>query len=376
MSSAILSQRTISQPRCKPIPSPSSSEPTINQRSMADAQPDNTLLVEAEPPRRIAIALGDPAGIGAEVTLRALGLAPAAAAEVVLVGCRDWLEREHRRLSGRIDGPLADPRQLDVLDVPLEDAVTPGVSGAAEGAASFRWLTEATGLVLEGSCDALVTAPIAKASWHRAGHAYPGQTERLAELAGVAEAAMLFTARSPHGSWRLNTLLATTHIPLAAVPTQLTAERVQGKLDHLLTFCRRFRERPRLVVAGLNHHAGEQGRLGSEEQDWLIPCLNAWRQRHPGVMLEGPLPPDTCWLEAAAAWRGTGAGADGYLALYHDQGLIPVKLLAFDAAVNTTLGLPFLRTSPDHGTAFAIAGRGVARPASMEAALEAAWQLG
>ena len=130
------------------------------------------------------------------------------------------------------------------------------------------------------------------------------------------------------------------------------------------------------MVAGLNPHAGEGGALGSEEQDWLEPCLRDWRARHPWVRLDGPLPPDTCWLGAAAAWHGQGTAADGYLALYHDQGLIPVKLLAFDAAVNTTLGLPFLRTSPDHGTGFAIAGQGIAREASMAAALDTALELG
>ena len=186
---------------------------------------------------------------------------------------------------------------------------------------------------------------------------------------------MLFTALSPAG-WRLNTLLATTHIPLAQVSDQLTPALIKSKLESLLAFCRRFTERPKLVVAGLNPHAGEAGQLGREEADWLMDCLLQWGQEHPEVRLEGPLPPDTCWLEAAAAWRGEGPGADGYLALYHDQGLIPVKLLAFDRAVNTTLGLPFLRTSPDHGTAFGIAGQGVARVASMAAALDTAWELG
>ena len=216
----------------------------------------------------------------------------------------------------------------------------------------------------------------AKASWHAAGFHYPGQTERLAELAGVAEASMLFTARSPHGGWRFNTLLATTHIPLAAVPAQLSAELVERKLNVLLHFCRRFKPQPRLVVAGLNPHAGEAGNLGVEEREWLEPMLASWRQRHQQVTLQGPLPPDSCWLEAGEAWQGRAPGPDGFLALYHDQGLIPVKLLAFDAAVNTSLGLPFLRTSPDHGTGFAIAGQGIARPCSMAAAIEAAWELG
>jgi 4-hydroxythreonine-4-phosphate dehydrogenase len=131
---------------------------------------------------------------------------------------------------------------------------------------------------------------------------------------------------------------------------------------------------PRVAVAGLNPHSGEGGLLGSEERDWLAPLIGRWRTR--GV--EGPVPPDTLWVAPARAWcdpSSAALGRDGYLALYHDQGLIPVKMLAFDQAVNTTIGLPFVRTSPDHGTAFDIAGRGLARPASTVAALELALEL-
>jgi 4-hydroxythreonine-4-phosphate dehydrogenase len=309
------------------------------------------------------------------VTLKALASSPPAR-EVVLVGCGRWLRESHLRLRQCSDVPLADPADFALVDIPLEQPIPPGGSGPAAGAASFSWLTRAVSLVLAGEADALVTAPISKASWNAAGHAYPGQTERLAELTGSADAAMLFTALAPSGGWRLNTLLATTHIPLAEVSLRLGPDLVTRRLDALLAFCRRFAPRPRLVVAGLNPHAGEEGQLGQEERDWLIPTLGRWRERHPEVPLEGPIPPDTCWLEAAAAWRGDGQGPDGYLALYHDQGLIPVKLLAFDAAVNTTLGLPFLRTSPDHGTAFGIAGRGVARADSMAAAIRTASELG
>ena len=181
--------------------------------------------------------------------------------------------------------------------------------------------------------------------WHAAGHDYPGQTERLAELASRPSASMLFTALSPCSGWRLNTLLATTHIPLSEVPATLTPELVERKLTTLLTFCRRFRRNPHLVVAGLNPHAGEAGRLGQEELNWLIPLMEQWRQRHPGIRLDGPLAPDTCWMAAAEAWHGTSEyGPDGWLALYHDQGLIPVKLLAFDRREHN-LDLPFLRTS-------------------------------
>jgi len=327
---------------------------------------------------RLAIALGDPAGIGAEVTLKALALPAGLALDPppLLVGCRRWLEASYAALREGSQEPLRDPASLEIVDQPLTSTVTPGERTAACGAASFAWLTSAVELVQSGRCQSLVTAPIAKTSWQAAGHAYTGQTERLAELCGGAPASMLFTARSPLGSWRLNTLLATTHIPLEAVPGALTPALISTKLDALLQFCQRFSQRPRLVVAGLNPHAGEAGLLGRQEQDWLEPCLRSWQARHPEAQLEGPLPPDSCWLSAAAAWQNQGEGADGYLALYHDQGLIPVKLLAFDAAVNTTVGLPFLRTSPDHGTAFAIAGQGIARATSMGAAIETALALG
>jgi 4-hydroxythreonine-4-phosphate dehydrogenase len=323
----------------------------------------------------LVIALGDPAGIGAEVTLKALAQRRPEQRHVELVGCRRWLEETYMLLRDRSPDPVADPAAFTIIDLPLERPVRPGHSDAAAGAAGFHWLTHAVERILARG-GALVTAPIAKASWHAAGFHYPGQTERLAELSGVAEASMLFTARSPHGGWRFNTLLATTHIPLGVVPSRLSADLVERKLEVLLEFCRRFTPLPRLVVAGLNPHAGEAGNLGVEERDWLEPALEAWRGRHKRVSLEGPLPPDSCWLEAAQAWQGRAQGPDGYLALYHDQGLIPVKLLAFDAAVNTSLGLPFLRTSPDHGTGFAIAGQGIARPCSMAAAMEAAWELG
>jgi 4-hydroxythreonine-4-phosphate dehydrogenase len=326
--------------------------------------------------RRIALSLGDPAGIGAEVTLKALAALEGKGIEVVLVGCRRWLERSHAALRELSHVPLADPSDHPILDLPIEGVVEPGRGSAASGAASFAWLTAAVGLVRDGHCHALTTAPIAKQAWDGAGHPYPGQTERLAELSGGAETSMLFTAKAPQGNWRLNTLLATTHIPLSEVHQRLSPSLIKHKLEVLLRFCQRFEALPQLVVAGLNPHAGEAGLLGREEQDWLIPTLEQWRRHHPEVELLGPLPPDTCWLGAAAAWRGAAKGPSGYLALYHDQGLIPVKLLAFDEAVNTSLGLPFLRTSPDHGTGFDIAGQGIARGRSMVAALETAWELG
>ena len=327
--------------------------------------------------RCVVIALGDPAGIGMEVVLKALAdpnlpmsLNP------LLVGCRRSLIQTHQRLRRQSDGPLADPATLWIDDQPLDTPVAPGQPSVAGAAAGFHWLSRAVELLRHHQGRALVTAPIAKHLWHAAGHRYPGQTERLAELAGSDRSSMLFTAVSPHSDWRLNTLLTTTHIPLRQVAEQLTPQLVEHKLNVLLAFCERFNRTPHLVVAGLNPHAGEAGKLGTEEIDWLEPLLNQWRQDLPNVQLDGPVPPDTCWLSAGRAWTTKGrSGPDGYLALYHDQGLIPVKLLAFDAAVNTTLELPFLRTSPDHGTGFDIAGDGCARADSMVAALRAAWDL-
>ena len=327
---------------------------------------------------RLVIALGDPAGIGMEVTLKALadprlpdGLNP------LVVGCRKTLEQTYTRLKSQQCPLLKDPSDLDMDDLPIHEEITPGTPSPESGASSFRWLSHAVSRVRQAQTLALVTAPIAKHAWHAAGHDYPGQTERLAELDGVRQASMLFTAVSPNHGWRLNTLLATTHIPLKEVPSALTPELLVRKLDVLSAFCLRFNPTPRLLVAGLNPHAGEQGRLGREEINWLIPALHQWQHNNPHIDLSGPLPPDTCWLSAAKAWQegGQPESPDGILALYHDQGLIPVKLMAFDEAVNTTLGLSFLRTSPDHGTGFDIAGRGVARSTSMVAAIRAAWDL-
>jgi 4-hydroxythreonine-4-phosphate dehydrogenase len=211
-----------------------------------------------------------------------------------------------------------------------------------------------------------------------AGHHYPGQTEFLAQRSGSERFGMLFVAQSPHTGWMFRTLLATTHIPLRDVPQTLTPALLTQKLDLFLeTLERLFHiSRPRLAIAGLNPHSGEQGKLGREEVEWMLPWLDAARARHPQATLEGFIPPDTLWIKPAQAWwQAPHQGHDAYLALYHDQGLIPVKLLAFDRAVNTTIGLPFLRTSPDHGTAFDIAGQGIAQADSMVAALQLAATL-
>jgi 4-hydroxythreonine-4-phosphate dehydrogenase len=334
---------------------------------------------------RLAITLGDPAGIGPEVVLKALAAKPwAEEAEITVFGTATLLEQTDRWLRAHDPGlelPSLDQLRVEEVSVDLS-ALQLGQGSACSGAASFAFLRCAIAATASGDFDGIVTAPIAKAAWKAAGHHYPGQTELLAEGAGSDRFGMAFVARSPHTGWTLRSLLATTHIPLAQVPQVLSADLMDRKLDLLIECLRQDFgvARPRIAIAGLNPHSGEQGQLGSEEQDWLIPWLEQQRQRYPQVELEGPLPPDTMWVLPGQAWYGTAAHAparahDAYLALYHDQGLIPVKLMAFDRAVNTTIGLPFVRTSPDHGTAFDIAGRGIADATSMVAALDLAIEL-
>lgn len=332
---------------------------------------------------RLALTLGDPAGIGPEVVLKALlDRSLTQMCDVTVIGSQALLEATYRQLSqGGV--AVADPAQFKILEVPVVyDDICVGLGNAASGAASFAYLQTAITKTMAGEFDGIVTAPIAKVYWKAAGHDYLGQTELLAEGAGVNRFGMLFVAKSPHTGWILRTLLATTHIPLSQVATILTPQLLTAKLD-LLVECLQQDfglETPKIAIAGLNPHSGENGQLGTEEKDWLIPWLEAERQRRPQLILEGPVPPDTMWVKPGQAWFGTGQNgvknaADGYLAMYHDQGLIPVKLMAFDRAVNTTIGLPFIRTSPDHGTAFDIAAKGIADASSMQAAIELAAEL-
>ncbi len=314
----------------------------------------------------LILTLGDPAGIGAELILRALAVQDWHK-RCVVVGSRAVLEQTYALLREQV--LCLDPQLLQLIDLPTAEFVY-GHHQAASGDASFRYLTTALTWVKTGQARAIVTAPISKTAWHLAGHQYPGQTEVLAQ--GYDRYGMMFVARSPHSGWCWRLLLATTHLPLRQVPEVLNAALVGWKLDLLAETLRATFDLPnaQISVAGLNPHSGEQGQLGTEEQDWLIPLLSTYPQ------VTGPVPPDTLWVKAGQAWFDASVMApDGYLALYHDQGLIPLKLLAFDYAVNMTVGLPFLRTSPDHGTAFDITGQGIARITSFLEALAWADQL-
>jgi 4-hydroxythreonine-4-phosphate dehydrogenase len=332
---------------------------------------------------RLAITLGDPAGIGTEVVLKALQPEMMAEAAITLVGNRELLISCHQQLLQQGATDLMDINQLSCWDVAIDSSqlarIQIGQSSSASGAASFAFLQTAIQQTLAGQFDGIVTAPIAKSAWAAAGHHYPGQTELLAEMAGVERFGMMFVGRSPHTSWQLKMLLATTHIPLATVPERLTPALLSTKLE-LLIRCLQDDfgiAQPQINVAGLNPHSGEQGQIGQEEVDWLQDWLRSQQQQYPYIKLVGLLPPDTMWVAPGQAWFGTGQApvADAYLALYHDQGLIPVKLMAFDRAVNTTIGLPFVRTSPDHGTAFDIAGQHLADATSMREAILLAVEL-
>ncbi len=326
-------------------------------------------------PQPLALTLGDPAGIGPEIVLKALAdpeirsLAP-----ITVVGDRSILVSTYETLGDQSLEDLRDPEEISILDPQTQLSIQTGVGDARSGEASFTYLKWAIEGTLAGEFAGIVTAPIAKFAWRLAGYEFPGQTEVLAQLSGTDRYGMMFVARSPWTEWQLRVLLATTHIPLRQVPQELTAERVRTKLD-LLTECLQQDfglDQPVIGVAGLNPHSGEVGQLGREEIEWLTPLL----QTYDRARILGPIPPDTMWTRPAQAWlTGGSAGADAFLALYHDQGLIPVKMLAFDQAVNTTIGLPFVRTSPDHGTAFGIAGQGIARAESLKAAIQLASEL-
>jgi 4-hydroxythreonine-4-phosphate dehydrogenase len=331
---------------------------------------------------RLAITLGDPAGIGPEVLLKALSPDILSLADITVVGSQRLLQQHHSYLddSALLEKRyIADPSSLQVLNIALDSQIKIGQPNEASGAASFKYLQKSIELTLAGNFDGIVTAPISKSTWAAAGHHYPGQTELLAEMSGSKEFGMMFVGRSPHTNWQLRALLATTHIPLAAVSNCLTPELMTSKL-RLLIHCLAVDfgiHRPQICIAGLNPHSGEGGQLGREEVDWLQDWLRQAQSEYPQAKLVGLLPPDTMWVAPGQAWFGTGQGkvADGYLALYHDQGLIPVKLMAFDRAVNTTIGLPFVRTSPDHGTAFDIAGKNRADATSMREAILLAIEL-
>jgi len=281
---------------------------------------------------RIALTVGDPSGIGPEIAARA----------------------------------AADPAVREVCEpviyAPVTGAFAPGVLSAAAGRAAYEVIVRAVRDAREGTVDALATAPVNKEAFDLAGLPWRGHTDLLAHLTEAPHVAMMFESDA------LRVVLATVHIALSEVPKALTRSSLEATIALAAGALPRFGvAHPRIAVAGLNPHAGEHGLFGVEETTVIEPAVHACRGR--GIEVSGPFPGDTIFLRAH---RGE---FDLVVACYHDQGLIPVKLLAFGRAVNVTLGLPIVRTSVDHGTAFDIAGRGVADPQSMIAAVLLAAKL-
>ncbi len=325
---------------------------------------------------RIAVTMGDPAGVGPELCLRLLADADIARECIpVVFGDAALL----RRVAGKIGGQFAAPTIAlhewpaaargvavpSVLDFQNADAagVQPGKVSAACGQAAFRYVVAAIDAGLRGEVDAVSTGPLNKEALHAAGHKYPGHTEIFAERMGVARSCMM------QYSEEITCSFVTTHVGYAEVPALLTQERILEVIDLTAAALRRIRGRePRLLVCGLNPHAGEGGLFGGREEERIIaPAIEAARAR--GCEVTGPVPPDTAFTPARRR------EFDAVVCMYHDQGHIPVKMIAFDSAVNTTLGLPVTRTSVDHGTAFDIAWRGIASPGSLFSAVRLAARL-
>jgi 4-hydroxythreonine-4-phosphate dehydrogenase len=282
---------------------------------------------------RIALTVGDPAGIGPEI------VAKAAADPSVRAVC--------------------DPI---VFAAPAEGAIRAGEVSAAAGKAAYDTIARAVVAALRQEVDGIATAPVNKLAFARAGLPWKGHTDLLGHLCGTPKVAMMF--HSP----QLKVVLLTVHVPISDVASLITPELVDHTIALTVEAMQRFGiEQPRLAVAGLNPHAGEGGVIGTEDDRVLAPAVERARARR--IAIAGPIPGDTVFVRAS---RGE---FDCVIACYHDQGLIPVKLLAFGHAVNVTIGLPIIRTSVDHGTAFDIAGKGTADPGSMIAAVKLAAQL-
>jgi 4-hydroxythreonine-4-phosphate dehydrogenase len=326
------------------------------------------------PPFLVTIALGDLTGIGPEVTLKALAAEPPADdIGYLLVGdeacIRRWNESLRlglplRRYTGTLAGGRVWIHQPAGPDLPA--SLQPGAPEAAR--AALIWLEEAAQFCRRGEVAALVTAPVNKEAIIRAGNTgFVGQTEYLAQLSGSSPPVMMLLGPDEHGRW-LRVALATTHVRLKDVAARLTQDKVERAIELAAQACQDLGlTRARVGVCGLNPHAGEGGKLGDEEQTMLGPAVEAARRKQ--LAVTGPVAADTLFHQA---WRGD---FEAVVAMYHDQGLAPLKMVAFDRGVNWTLGLPFIRTSPDHGTAYGIAGRGEANPSSMIAALRLAKQL-
>jgi len=304
----------------------------------------------------IGITMGDPNGVGPEVIVKAISSNEIKdLCEIVIFGDAGILQKA-------ANNSITELKIVECSEFGLED-LKPSTLDRKAGQASLDYITTAVKSALENEIDAIVTAPISKESTHLAGSKYPGHTEMLKDLSGSNQAVMMFEGN------KFKVMLVTIHEALSNVPKLISKDRVLStiKLTHD-SLVNLFKiEAPKIVVCGLNPHAGESGAFGNEEIDHIIPAVEEAREL--GINVEGPLPADTLFYYAnQGKW-------DAVVAMYHDQGLIPFKMVSFNDGVNITLGLPIIRTSPDHGTAFDVAWKGVADPSSMIAAIKVAAQF-
>jgi 4-hydroxythreonine-4-phosphate dehydrogenase len=322
----------------------------------------------------IGISLGDVTGIGPEVTLKAL------ASEVgldndsryLILGDQEHLFSLNQRLGLNLElnawTPEDRPGRIFIFN-PLQESLPADLAEGSPAAsrAAVAWLREGAHRCLRHELDALVTAPVNKEAIVLSGQAFVGQTEFLSELACARQTAMMLLGHDDRNRW-LRVALATTHVPLKLVADYLTREKIELAIQLATQACRDLGlPRQRVAVCGLNPHAGEGGQMGTEEQTTIGPAVAAMQRRQFDVV--GPLSADALFYYA---FKGD---FDAVVAMYHDQGLVPLKMIGFETGVNWMLGLPFVRTSPDHGTAYDIAGQGKANPSSMSAAIQLAKKL-
>ena len=321
----------------------------------------------------IAVTMGDPAGIGPEIIIKALAEGELSGTQAVVVGCAAALRRilalgvtpaAELRIIDNVSQAHFAPGVINVLDEPLAnpDALIPGKVQKEAGDLAYRCVKRATELAMAGEVHAIATAPLNKEALHSAGHIYPGHTELLAKLTHSRDYAMvLYTDK-------LKVIHVSTHIALRKFLDTLSHERVETVIQMADTFLRRVGyDNPRIAVAGVNPHAGENGLFGDEEIKIVGPSVEKMKAK--GINVTGPCPPDTVFLQTYEGMY------DMVVAMYHDQGHIPLKLMGFYDGVNITAGLPFIRTSADHGTAFDIAWTGKAKSESMAISIQLAVQL-
>ena len=321
----------------------------------------------------IAVTMGDPAGIGPEIIIKALAEGELSGTQAVVIGCAATLRRilalgvtpaAELRIIDNVSQAHFAPGVINVLDEPLAnpDALIPGKVQKEAGDLAYRCVKRATELAMAGEVHAIATAPLNKEALHSAGHIYPGHTELLAKLTDSRDYAMvLYTDK-------LKVIHVSTHIALRKFLDTLSHERVKTVIQMADTFLRRVGyDNPRIAVAGVNPHAGENGLFGDEEIKIVGPSVEKMKAK--GINVTGPCPPDTVFLQTYEGMY------DMVVAMYHDQGHIPLKLMGFYDGVNITAGLPFIRTSADHGTAFDIAWTGKAKSESMAISIQLAVQL-